>query len=551
MIHDHQRSGDGSNLLQLLIKWWKILHKSLYAECAKEIILHTKESDKWWMIAALKGSTKRMVQMSGFVPLPLVLNDLDQPDKLVCDPEGVKATTCKYFEQLYDHSRVCKLPKPWLTTPLVTTIKNHVVNDQFQWPHKASLADFHAMIWRGNHHLSPGPDQWEKWTIKSLSDRALSLILDLHNYEVMNSCFPGNITNSWLTTIFKHGLCTDLKNWRGVSFSKFLANSPMTWLNQCLIQYVAEKSILPDTQVAAQPGVQTCDLMSYLAGIKCWANQHKQPIYAIKRDQIKGFDYLSPEGFYDEIWAYSLPSTIIDLDKAAQAQVQCFIHTAYGTTSLITISGVSKQGGPASPLKLMFTTSMGHYYLIYKDKDALMITPTSNKCRDPHLMDTQLQLQVAMVEATDSSYIFSWSTDSLIWNTLTMERFQYAYRWQIQWVKLNAYIIALVKDKTYPDTITFKSVTIGRREVDPLTITKHTIALIKNDLDFLWTKVDNPSARFKDLQNFIDTFQFPMIIGHLPITLIHKIVAQNIISKCHALLSLQPILTADAEKLDN
>ena len=166
-------------------------------------------------------------------------------------------------------------------------------------------------------------------------------------------------------------------------------------------------------------------------------------------------------------------------------------------------------------------------------------------------MDTQLQLQVAMVEATDSSYIFSWSTDSLIWNTLTMERFQYAYRWQIQWVKLNAYIITLVKDKTYPDTITFKSVTIGRREVDPLTITKHTIALIKNDLDFLQTKVNNPSARFKDLQNFIDTFQFPMIIGHLPITLIHKIVAQNIISKCHALLSLQPILAADAEKLDN
>ena len=83
---------------------------------------------------------------------------------------------------------------------------------------------------------------------------------------------------------------------------------------------------------------------------------------------------------------------------------------AYGATSLINISGVSKQGGPASPLKLMFMTSMGHYYLcdlIYKDEDALMITPTSNEHRDPHLMDTQLQLQVAMVEATDGYYIFS------------------------------------------------------------------------------------------------------------------------------------------------
>jgi hypothetical protein len=552
-IHDHQRSGDRSNLLQFLIKRRRILHKSLYAERAKEIILRAKESDKRRMIAALKGSTKRMVQTSGFVPLPLALNDLDQPDKLVCDPEGVKATTRKYFEQLYDHSRVRELPKPWLTTPSVTTVKNRVVNDQFQWPRKASLADFRAMIRRGNHRPSPGPDRWEKWTIKSLSDRALSLVLDLHNYEVMNSCFPGNITDIWLTTIFKRGLRTDLKNWRGVSFSNFLANSPMTWLNQCLIRYAAEKSILPDTQVAAQPGVQTCDLMSYLAGIKCWANRHKQPIYAIKRDQMKGFDYLSPEGFYDAIRAYGLPSTIIDLDKAAQAQVQCFIHTAYGATSPITISGVSKQGGPASPLKSTFTTSMGHYYLcdlIYKDEDALVITPTSNERRDPHLMDAQLQLQVAMVEATDDSYIFSRSADSLIRNTLAMERFQYAYGWQTQWAKSNAYIIAPAKEKTYPDTITFESVTIGGREVDPLKITKHTIALIKNDLDFLRTKVDNPSARFKDLQNFIETFQFPTIIGRLPITLIRKIVAQNIISKCRALLSLQPILPADAEKLD-
>lgn len=79
-----------------------------------------------------------------------------------------------------------------------------------------------------------------------------------------------------------------------------------------------EKMILPDTQVAAQPGVQTRDLMSYLSGVKCWANRNKQPVYALKRDQMKGFDYLSPEGFYDAVRAYGLPESIIDLDFAAQ-----------------------------------------------------------------------------------------------------------------------------------------------------------------------------------------------------------------------------------------
>ena len=62
-----------------------------------------------------------------------------------------------------------------------------------------------------------------------------------------------------------------------------------------------EKRILPDTQVAAQPGVQTQDLMSYFSGVKCWAKPHKQQVYVLKHDQMKGFDYLSLKGFYDAV----------------------------------------------------------------------------------------------------------------------------------------------------------------------------------------------------------------------------------------------------------
>jgi hypothetical protein len=189
--------------------------------------------------------------------LPFTLNDLDEPDKLICDPKGVKATTCEYFKRLYDHTRIPEMPKPWIETSLVAQVKAHVLNGNFQWPQKATLADFCAMIRRGNHQPSPGPDQWEKWMIKSLLDETLSLVLDLHNYEVVNLCFPGTIKDMWLTTIYKRGIQTDLNNWRGLLFNNFLANSPMTWLNQCLIHYAAEKCILPDTQVTAQPGVQT------------------------------------------------------------------------------------------------------------------------------------------------------------------------------------------------------------------------------------------------------------------------------------------------------
>jgi len=125
---------------------------------------------------------------------------------------------------------------------------------------------------------------------------------------------------------------------------------------------------------------------------------------------MKGFDHLSPQGFYDAIEAYGLPRGIIDLDRASQTDTRCFIRTAYGVTDPIVVSGVNKQGGPASPLKSVFTTSLGSYYLqdlLLKDEDALVIASSSMLRQDPHTTDAASSLLVGMVEATDDSYIFS------------------------------------------------------------------------------------------------------------------------------------------------
>ncbi|KAJ7491047.1 hypothetical protein FB451DRAFT_1023142 [Mycena latifolia] len=299
----------------------------------------------------------------------------------------------------------------------------------------------------------------------------------------------------------KCGLRTNLTNWRGIFLSNFIANCPITWLNSLLTTYVAKQRILPDTQVATQQDVQTRDLMSYLAGIKCWAARHKEPVYAIKRDQMKGFDYLSPEGMYDAVSAYGLPSQIIDIDRESQTEVKCYIRTAYGLTEPIIISGVNKQGGPMSPLKSTLTTSLGHHYLndmLANDPDTLILTTTAFKKADPHLPDDHLKLQVAMTEATDDSYLFAKSLTSLRRNTLEMERFQYAYGWLTQWTKT----------------------------------------------------VDNPSARYEELKAIIEGFTFPKFGVRSPITLLRKITSQCIVSRCRALLSLQPIKQTDAEELD-
>ncbi|KAJ7110532.1 hypothetical protein C8R44DRAFT_883670 [Mycena epipterygia] len=275
----------------------------------------------------------------------------------------------------------------------------------------------------------------------------------------------------------------------------------MSWLNFNLVPYLAKTSILPDTQVAMQQGVQTRDLMSYLSAIKL----------------MKGFNYLAPQGMYDAVEAYGLPSTIVDLDKAAQTDTRCFIRTAHGTTEPIAITSVTKQGGSLSPLKLTLTTSLGHHYLndiMSSDPDALIITSGSAQKADPHLPDDHFCTTIAMTEATDDSYIFSRMLPSLRRNVLAMERFQFAYGWLTQWTKSMAYVLEPSKETL--------------RDIED-TAFVHKVKLTINELDFPRAKVDDPEP---------------------PNTLLRKIVVQNIVSKARALLSLQPIKRIDAEDLD-
>ena len=529
----------------------KIINKDLYRERSNETYARAKRFDSMRISQALAGgSTKRLVQSAEFIPLPMSINTIDGSGKLLTSPDSVKAETRRYWEKLYARQPVPAMEKPWLNTKSVKEVNARVSTNPFLWPREANLSDFRALTRKGNARPSPGPDGMEKWCVKSLSDFSLAPVLRLHNFMTLNSCFPGDTKDMYLTMFHKRGLRTDLNNWRGLMISNFIANSPMTWLNHLLTPFIATNSILPDTQVATQQGVQTRDLTSFLSGILTWANRHKKTIYALKRDQMKGFDYLAPEGFYDAIIAYGLPSAIIDIDKAAQTNTKVFIRTAHGLTDPIVVSGVAKQGGPISPLKSTLTTSMGHRYLddvANQTEGALSISSSTHQRKDPHLPDDHLSLPIRMVEATDDSILFASSIPALQSFCLLEERFQFAYGWLTNWLKTTAFVLS--PSGTQPDELTLPSITI-QPGVSPLTITHHNVPLISNELEFLRVKIDNPSFRFHELQNFIEAFTFPKFVGPTPITLIRKITMQSIASRARALLTFQPIIDSDAIKLD-
>ncbi|KAJ7895330.1 hypothetical protein B0H13DRAFT_1624443, partial [Mycena leptocephala] len=265
------------SLLAFTNKLKRTAYRELFVERALEVKRRATFRDKMQITSALRGgSTKRLVKAAEFIPMPLVLNTPDSDD-LIGDPEIVKEKTREYWSNLYDHDPPPNIPKPWLDTKSVREARARTATDPFIWPRPPQLFDLRALLRRGNARPAPGPDGWEKWVVKNLSDNSLALVLQLVSYIVMNSTFPGDIKDTTLAMFHKRGLRTDLSNWRGI----FL----------------------------------------YLASIKCWAARHKETVFAIKRDQMKGFDYLAPEGMYDAVRAYGLPQQIIDIDKQSQTDV--------------------------------------------------------------------------------------------------------------------------------------------------------------------------------------------------------------------------------------
>ncbi|KAK0229129.1 hypothetical protein EDD85DRAFT_776432, partial [Armillaria nabsnona] len=233
----------------------------------------------------LGGSAKCLYPPSQFQGPPPAISISDPHNQNVrtylTSADDVKTQTMDYFSALYHRNDRPDPPKPWMDCPSVRSIRENLRCDSFQWPQKMDLPGARALIRKGNPRPAPGPDRWEKWMVKSLHDFSFQLVVDLWNYCIESSHFPSCVKPSSISLIHKRGDATDLANFRGIC----------------------------------------TNLTSFLAQLETWADRTKTPLYTIRRDQKKGFDRLEPQGFYDAIMAYGLPSSIIDFDVSAQSDV--------------------------------------------------------------------------------------------------------------------------------------------------------------------------------------------------------------------------------------
>lgn len=410
-----------------LKQYRKEMNKTLYRATADKVSKRSREADTKRMIATLLGQSSKRLIINTFsvLPLPFVTNHPTGTTTLTSNPTTVKAATQEYFQTLYKRQFEAQVPKPWLICPSMRKIKEKVKQEPFTWPGKtSSITNMRTILRCGNARPAPGPDGWEKWCVKAASDALLTHIVRLHDYIIMGSHFPEGVCDKSMTIIHKRGSRLQLLNYCGIGCQNLIAATPFVWFNHLFMPYAARLGIILEIQIAAQQGVQARELTSLLGQTDCWATRTDTTILALKRNQMKGFDYLAPQGFYNAISALGLPEAITDLKKSALLNNKMHIRTAYGVADPITVNEVLHQGSTISPLKSAMTTGMGHRYL----NDFAKITPgaleikTLNSIKHKyHTPADLIKLTIAIIEATDDIYIFATNKRTLARFVLEME----------------------------------------------------------------------------------------------------------------------------------
>ncbi|KAF5382556.1 hypothetical protein D9615_002847 [Tricholomella constricta] len=533
------------------------LNRIRYAEereCRRDSLVKQSSSK---ISAVLNGGSAKQLFPHHFSQLPLALapNPLSDPDVIFTGPENVKTITQQYFSNLYHRTPRPPQDKPWIRTPSVRGVTDRVLTDPFNWPQLLDLSTLRSLLGRGNARPTPGPDGWEKWFVKLLSDRALNIVLALANYTISTSSFPSSVKGTNISTIHKRGPPLFLSNYRGIACSNFLLNLPFAWLNTLLGPYVAKHGIIPNCQVATQPGVQGRDLISFVAQIQKYAKRTQTPLYILQRDQRKGFDMLQPEGFYDAISAYGLPRSIIDLDRSSQHQVLYRVKTAYGFTEPFVVDGVTKQGGSLSPLKCTLTTSLGNRWLsdLQHDQPGEIHIKTINHARHgvPHLPSEASDLRISMIEAMDDSLLLYSSIPLLMSMARHADRFQATYGWETEWRKsvFYAYNSPFYPNSSPDPTISIPSVDFANPS-SPTTLL-HEVRVVTSHTVFLRVPIDQPDVHFQHIHDLISDFNFPLLNRRLPLTALRRLISQCLISKIRPLIAFQPLPPDLATKLDH
>ncbi|GFZ45751.1 hypothetical protein JCM24511_03480 [Saitozyma sp. JCM 24511] len=497
--------------------------------------------------SALKGGPIKHLFSPGHITNPPVLRLPDSPEgepRVCSTPTAKLQRWTQHFSQLLSQAPIANAdaPAPWLTCSAARTFQQSTRDTGITWPKPMTIEDLHRVLRKGNQKPSPGPDGWEKWAVRAATPAFLETILLLCNYSIVHNYFPPRLKQNYISPLYKRGDAMQPDNYRAVVFANCLHNIIMSWFAMFLQETAWDLTYLPPTQVATQRLCQSGDLMHFLAQVDVASRLTDTTIFAIKRDHVKGFDFLSPLAFQHAVNFFGLPPSVITFDTSRTTDVSLRVKTQDGVGTPFYTTGQTKQGDPASPIKYTLTMAMLYHWLksSHRTSDFPRLRTLTAHRRAYHTRADTLSLRLISVEAMDDSIFFASSWDALSRIVHQCEEFQSTYGIMTAWDSA---------DKTVAFTLGAPPPGEERDHIAVATPEGPKRVPTTGTPRILRTAIDNPNDMLQRILTVVRDFPLPAG-ADLPFALINRACWGLLLPKIRAYLTLQPLTPAMAQQVD-
>ena len=198
-------------------------------------------------------------------------------------------------------------------------------------------------------------DQTSNEMIKCcVSTHFIKVIRLLFNMIIINLYYPKEWKLALLIPIFKSDDSFDPSNYRGITVTSCLSNLFSLIMNERLVKYLNENSIMNHNQIGFRKGFRTSDHVFVLNTILNSYFSHNKPVYACFVDFSKAYDYVWRTALFYKLIVNQVNCRFMKLIWSMYSELQSAVRHSYGITSFSeSLIGV-RQGCNLSPMLFNF-----------------------------------------------------------------------------------------------------------------------------------------------------------------------------------------------------
>jgi hypothetical protein len=520
--------------------------------------------DKKVDIAIKTGSVKKLSPNTA-IQIPPIVRHPDRPEEVVTEPNEHIETWRRHFETILLRHEPPDIHKPWMDSEASHKFRLRTEKDPFQWPKQMSVQDLKTQLKTGNRSPAPGPEEWEKWPLLRTGDAWLSLITRLVNYIIEHDYWPGYLKENYIVPLYKKGDPTDPGNYRGIVLANTLQTIVSSWTARCLQSYSWKMGFIPPEQIAVQQGVHVGDMTHLLSSLDGWGKLVDETIYALKRDQKKGYDYIHESAWRDACTFFGIPQKMVDAEQKRCERVELRVRAREQISEPLYTTGQIKQGDALSPLKYVLITAMAIWWLREAHPTCGMVVNSHiiAKSQRPHSDADTMTRTIQIVAAMDDTILFAKGPGELQLLTFAMETFQTAYNMETEWEKPEKTTLFLFgREANFEETQVWdqrsSSMQVLVKKI-PIRVSVgldlpggHKVRLENTqNREFLRTPINDPRQQERNIDTIIRSFTFPRPGGKLPMTALRKIANMTLSPKIESRLQLHPVTLKGAERLSS